>query len=172
MEMSSRSSVLARLRRARAGAARYVAALFAVAYLASGVAPCVAAASSPPAVGGAQEHVHHAHHEHGDSAAGPHHGHDAGVPSRHDSNGDSCPHCPLGGGPARGHDDHSTCAALDDLTNVASQAKAAPPALAPSLGPAAFTLPPPLASPLAPPPWRSASPSSVPLNIRHCVFLI
>jgi hypothetical protein len=169
--MSSRSSVLVRLRRSRAGAARYVAALFAVAYLAAGVAPCVAAASLPAADGAAQGHAHHAH-EHADSAAGSHHGHEDGVPSQHDGNGENCPHCPLDGGAARGHGDHSTCAALEDLTNVAPQAKVAPPALAPPLSPAAFTLPPPLASPPANPPWRSARLSSVPLNVRHCVFLI
>ena len=169
--MSSRSSVLVRLRRARAGAARYVAALLAVAYLAAGVAPCVAAASLPAADDVAQEHAHHAH-EQGASAAGSHHGHEAGVPSQHDGNGESCPHCLWDGGAARGHGDHSTCTALEDLTNVAPQAKAAPPALAPPLGLAAFTLPPPLAPPLAHPPWRSAQLSSVPLNVRHCVFLI
>jgi hypothetical protein len=172
---SGRSNVLARLRRWRAGAARYAVAWFAVAYLSAGVAPCAAAASAAEAAGGAAAHAQHSQHahEHGTGSAGAQHGHDAAeMPSHHDGGADSCPHCPLDGGAAPGHDDHSSCAALEDLTNAAPQAKSAPPALAPPLAAAAFTLPPPLASPLVTPPWRSAQRSSVPLNVRHCVFLI
>jgi hypothetical protein len=179
--MSGRSSVLARLRRARAGAGRYVAAVFAVAYLAAGIAPCAAAASATAAPGGAPEHARHAQHEqhaphaheHGAGSADSHHGHEpAAMPSHHEDGIESCPHCPLDGGAAPGQDDHSSCAALEDLTNAAPQAKSASAALAPLLGPAAFTLPPPLASPVAAPPWHRAQRSSVPLNVRHCVFLI
>jgi hypothetical protein len=170
---SSRSNVLARLRRWRTGAARYVVAWFAAAYLAAGVAPCAAAA----AAGGAAEHAHAQHvqhsHEHGTGSAGAHHGHDAAaMPPHGDGGADSCPHCSFAAGTTGAHADHSSCAALEDLTNAAPQAKSAPPALAPPLGAAAFTLPPPLASPLARPPWRSTPRSSIPLNVRHCVFLI
>jgi hypothetical protein len=103
----------------------------------------------------------------------------AAAPSGHDDASDDgrgahCPHCLGDGGVAGTHDDdHASCSALEDLTDVAvSQAKAAPPALGPLLGPAAFTLPPPLASPVAPVPSCAVRAPLVAINIRHCVFLI
>jgi hypothetical protein len=90
--------------------------------------------------------------------------------------GSHCPHCPaaLGGAAGVAHaNDHASCAALEGLADVAAaHVKDAPPPLAPLLTPAAFALPPPLASPLAAPHSRPAQGPSVPLNVRHCVFLI
>jgi len=87
-----------------------------------------------------------------------------------------CPHCPgaLGGAAGIAHgNDHASCAQVEDLANVAAaQVKDSSPPLAIPLVPAAFTLPPPLASPRATPQPRAARVPAVPLNVRHCVFLI
>ncbi|RPI59135.1 MAG: hypothetical protein EHM50_09695 [Lysobacterales bacterium] len=189
--MNQRANILARLRRWKSGASHYVVWLFAVAYVSAGVAPCAAAAGRATgdvdaAVGEHAESAHagHAERTHRDPVAAPHHGHEAQgapasddtAPAPSDGGGEHCPHCPPGfeRGAAIAHDDdHSSCSTLEDLTNVAaSHAKDAPQPLVPFVGLAAFTLPPPLASPLAPPPFRAARTPSVPLNIRHCVFLI
>jgi hypothetical protein len=186
--MNERANILAPFRRWNAGAARYVVASFAIAYLSAGMAPCAAAASgaaqAPGAAvrePGAVTHEAHGTHEQHVPAAHSHAGHEShdGTPSAHDGGasqqGTHCPHCPAAaGGVGIAHgDDHSSCAVLEDLADVAaSQAKAAPPPIAPLPGPAAFTLPPPLASPRAPPPSRAVALPPVPLNIRHCVFLI
>jgi hypothetical protein len=163
------------LRRWKSGAARYVVASFALAYVSAGVAPCAAAEGEADAgAAGVREHtaaqVGHAHHGHGahDVAAGAD---GAGAPT--DDDAKPCPHCLAGAAMAHA-DEHSSCFALEDLTNVAaSHAKDAPQPLAPSFGPAPFTLPPPLASPAAAPPLHAASAvPSVPLNVRHCVYLI
>jgi hypothetical protein len=70
-------------------------------------------------------------------------------------------------------EEHASCIARDDVrTATASHAKDAPQPLATPFGPTPFTLPPPLASPAARPPLPAVHSSPVPLNIRHCVFLI
>lgn len=164
--MNRRANILARLRRWKTGAGRYVVASFVAAYLSAGAAPCAAAAATQAtadAAGAAHElganaHEHHTVHDDGADDA----------PRGH------CPHCLTDAGalPMQAAD-HSSCLALEELTNVAApQAKDAPPSLAPPLGPAAFTLPPPLASPAAPPSLRAAAIPHVALNVRHCVFLI
>lgn len=177
--MSRRTSILERLRRLKNGAARQVVAVFALAYLAAGVAPCATAATQAAgdsvgierAVGthSEAEHGHHAHHAEHAQAAPDRHGTADGVPPPH--HGDRhCPHCPAGAAVAQA-ENHFTCFALDDLTNVAaSQAKDVSQALAPWFVVAPFTLPPPLASPIPPP--RTAAIAPVPLNVRLCVFLI
>lgn len=199
--MSHRANILGRLRRWNTRAARPVAALFAVAYLSAGAAPCAAA---PTRASGAADvaavHDHHAaaahdatsaheghaaDHQQGAAAPYSQHGHEGhgAVPAvAHDTapppaeHGSHCPHCPaaLGGAAAIAHgNDHASCAALEDLTNVAAaHVKDAPPPLAMPLVPAPFTLPPPLASPVGAPPSRAPRMPSVPLNVRHCVFLI
>ncbi len=179
--MNRRTNILERLRRWKAGAARYVVASFAAAYLSAGVAPCAAAASKPidngdAAVAIGQEHAGAAHSLHG------HEGHvsmpatPAPEPAPAGHGSDHCPHCPsaLEGAAEIGHgSDHSSCAALEELTNVAaSHANDAPQQLTTLFAPAAFTLPPPLASPLPAPPSHAVRIPAVPLNIRHCVFLI
>ena len=177
--MNHRANILGRLRRWNAGAARYVVASFAVAYLSAGVAPCAAAASQPTDDGNAtaigQEHAdvghsQHGHQGHGRTPATPE---TETAPAVHGS--DHCPHCPSAPEAAAviAHgNDHSSCATLADLTNVAaSHAKDAPQPPMPLFASAAFTLPPPLASPLAAPPSRARGPT-VPINVRHCVFLI
>jgi hypothetical protein len=148
---------------------------------------------SDVAHGGHVQHRQHAHHDagghvqHAQHDAGGHsqHGHaDGGMPAVHDTSpapaehgGDHCPHCPaaLDGAAAIAHgSDHTSCGALEDLANAAaSHAKDAPQPSAPPIGFAPFTLPPPLASPLAALPLPAAMrASSIPLNVRHCVFLI
>lgn len=177
--MNRRTNILGRLRRWKGGAARYVVASFAAAYLSAGVAPCAAAASEPmdngDAVAMGHEHAaahsQHAHQGHGSMPANPE---TAPAPDEHGS--DHCPHCPsaLEGAAAIVHgNDHSSCAALADLTNVAaSHAKDASQPLTPLFAAAAFTLPPPLASPPPRAPSRAVRIPTVPLNVRHCVFLI
>lgn len=180
--MSRRASILGRLRRLKTGAARYVVAAFGLAYLTAGVAPCATAASQgvgdPLAVvraDGDHAHAAHAHHAHRADSGHDNHGsavHDDPVPAMPDHGEHQCPHCPAGAGMAQSAD-HSSCFVLEDLTSVAaSQAKDAPQTLLHSFSSAVFTLPPPLASPAAPLPSRAAAIPPVPLNVRHCVFLI
>jgi hypothetical protein len=186
--MNDRANILALFRRWNAGAARYVLGSIAVAYVAAGVAPCAAAASraaeAPAAVVREDAAAAHAGHSAPDQRAPVAHSHDGhdshgGMPPARDDgagqNGKHCPHCPAAaGGAAIAHGgDHSSCAVLEDLTDVAaSKGKEAPQPVPPLPVPTAFTLPPPFASPLAPPPLRAAPIPPVPLNIRHCVFLI
>jgi hypothetical protein len=175
--MNDRANILARLRRWKSGAARYVVASVAVAYLAAGVAPCAMAANptpDEPSSAAPEDHRAHAPHhpvahaQHGDGAHGAGAATQDSAPAPADLGNERCPHCPLG---ARG--DHATCVALEDLTDAAaSHAKDAPQPLAPLLASAAFTLPPPLASPWPPPLLRAVRGASVPLNVRNCVFLI
>jgi hypothetical protein len=114
------------------------------------------------------------------SAAEPAHHHDHGgglEAAADDASSRHCQHCPVNANDGAGvpHDDgHSACAALEEVTNGAvPQAKDTLQTAAPLLSPAAFTLPPPLASPLgAPAPARTRLSASVPLNVRHCVYLI
>lgn len=173
--MKDRANILARLRRWKSGAARYVVAAFAVAYLSAGVAPCAMAARATEELGivGQEDHAAHeprqpvAHAQHG------HETHGAGAAAHEsvtalDLANEHCSHCPPG---AQG--DHTTCVALQDLTNVASShAKDAPQPLSLLLVPAAFMPLPPFAPPWSPPPLRDVRVASVPLNVRHCVFLI
>jgi hypothetical protein len=178
--MNRRTNILGRLRRWKAGAARYVVASFAAAYLSAGVAPCAAAASQPVDDGSAvaigQQHSDGAHSQHGHEGHGRMPATHQTAPALAEHGSEHCPHCPpaLEGAAAIAHgNDHSSCAALADLTNVAaSHAKDAPQPLMPLFAPAAFTLPPPLASPLAASPSRAVRIPTVPLNVRHCVFLI
>jgi hypothetical protein len=190
--MSRRASILGRLRRLKNGAARYVVAALALAYLSAGIAPCAIAAAQPvgdplETVRAGGEHLEsaHAHHDERGGSGLDHHGdhgshdsrdgqgtpvHGDHAPSAQDHGDHECPHCPAGAASAQSAD-HSSCFALEDLTNVAaSHAKDVPQPLAPTLACAAVTLPPPLASP--PPPLRAAAIPLVPLNVRHCVFLI
>jgi hypothetical protein len=182
--MNARANILARLRRWKTGVGRPVVASFAVAYLAAGVAPCVAA-SSQAAIDSAgavleiaaSSHDGNAVQEHGAAPAAPHHGHDAhagGPRAGHDADDDRPrEHCPHHlGGAAQAHHDHSSCSVVEDLSNVAAsqQKETSQPPVA--LVPVAFALLPPLASPAAPPPLRAVEVPPVPLNVRHCVFLI
>ena len=183
--MNRRANILSRMRRWKSGAGRYVVGAFAVAYLSAGAAPCAAAGREMHEVHSAvHEHVNvadqnHAAHEQRDPGAHSHHGHEApggavvthdSSPAPTDSGSRHCPHCPAG---TAIDDDHSSCLALEDLTNVgASQAKDTLQLLMPLFAPAVFTLPPVLASPRAPPPLRAVGVPPVPLNVRHCVFLI
>jgi hypothetical protein len=190
--MSRRENILARLRRWKSGGACHVVGLVAAAYLSAGLAPCAAAPSQAldgtAAVAREQAavaHQGHAQHESRDAGAHSQHGHaDGGMPAAQGTSpaspehgGDHCPHClaaPDGAAAISHGSDHSSCAALDDLTSAAaSHAKDAQQPSAPALASAPFTLPPPLASPLAAPPLRASTRvPSVPLNVRHCVFLI
>jgi hypothetical protein len=185
--MNDRTSILGLLRRWKTGAARYVVGAFAVAYLSAGVAPCLAVASRAAVdpAGTARNvevpsHEANAVHGRGGFDAHAHHGHEthAGTVPAHDEVTDDgrsahCPHCLGDGGAANAPDgDHASCSALDDFTDVAVPQGKVLPALAPSLGPAAFTLPPPLASPVGPVPSRAVRVPLVPINVRHCVFLI
>jgi hypothetical protein len=187
--MKHRANILARLRRSKAGRARPIVGLFAVAYLSAGLAPCAAASQATGEADLAvREHAaadeSHAGHQSRDDAAHSsrvHAGHGA-IPATHNTappaerGGDLCPHCPpaleAAAGIAHGTD-HSSCAALEGLTNVAAaHAKDFPAPAVPLLASAPFTLPPPLASPVAAPLHAVRFPPSVPLNVRHCVFLI
>jgi len=169
--MNPGSSTLARLRRWKAGAGRYVVGAAAVAYLSAGLAPCAMAAQDAEA---AHEHAAVAHESHGHHGAGAEHHDHAPLPA--DERGHSCPHCPAstnGDGAIACDDAQVSCLAFEDLTSAAaSHAKDSLQPLVPLFGGAAFTLPPPLASPRAPPPLRAAAVPVVPLNVRHCVFLI
>jgi hypothetical protein len=173
--MNDRANILARLRRSKSGAARYVVAAFAVAYFSAGVAPCAMATPRATHDGSAAARQGHAAHEPLHSAAHAHHGHEAHGADAHDGSPEPiqhgnahCPHCP----PAA-HGDETACVVLEDLKSVAaSHAKDAPKPLAPLLAAVAITLPPPHASPWRPPPLRAVQATSVPLNVRHCVFLI
>jgi hypothetical protein len=182
--MNGRANILSRIRRWKSGAGRYVVGTFAVAYLSAGAAPCIAAGRDVHELNAvAHEHVDaaresHASREQRNSSAHSHHGHEphGGAAQTHDGSpaptdsGRRCPHCPAG---TAIDDDHASCVALEDLTNVgASHAKDASQSLMPLFAPAAFTVPPALASPRAPPPLRAVGVPPVPLNVRHCVFLI
>jgi hypothetical protein len=184
MAMNDRANILARLRRWKSGAARYVVASFAVAYLSVGVAPCAMAAtratddvSTSARESAGVAHEHHVAHEPRHPVAHSQHGHEDHdvAAATHDNahaaadHGDErCLHCPPG---TQG--DHAACVALEDLTHAAAaHAKDAPQPLAPLLAPAAFMPPPPLASPWPSPPSYAVRVASVPLNVRHCVFLI
>lgn len=165
--MNDRANILVRLRRWRRGAARYVIGVFAVAYLSAGVAPCAMAATR------ATHDMHVTSHEHL-GVAHEHHAHGVGVathesvPAPADHGSEHCPHCPPGT-----HGDDTACFALEGLTNVAaSHAKDASQPVTPALVAAVFTLPPVPAAPWPPPPLRVARVTSVPLNVRHCIFLI
>jgi hypothetical protein len=172
--MNRRANILRRLRRFKTGGARYVVASFALAYVSVGIVPCAAAEVEVDSDAAAVRehtaaqvgHAHHGHEAHNVAAAA----NGAGAPT--DDGARHCPHCLAGAAMAHAVE-HSSCFALEDLTNVAaSHAKDVPQPLAPSFGPAPFTLPPPLASPAASPPSHAAAVPSVPLNVRHCVYLI
>ena len=175
--MSDRANIFARLRRWKRGAARYVVASFAIAYLAAGVAPCAMAATRAADSQSIVVHEDHPAHQPHHPVAHAQHGHEDhgadvathdSAPAPADHGSEDCPHCPPGT-----HGDHGSCVALEDLKNVAaSHAKDALQPLAPLLAPAAFMLPPPLAWPWPPPPSSAVRVASVPLNVRHCVFLI
>ena len=165
--MNDRASILVRLRRWKRGAARYVIGSFAGCYLSAGVAPCAMAttrathdthAASPEHAG-----VAHEHHAHGVGVAT----HES-VPAPADLDRAHCPHCPPG---TNGHD--AGCFALEGLTNVAaSHAKDASQSVTQALVAAVFAPLPLPAAPWPPPPLRVARVTSVPLNVRHCIFLI
>ena len=183
--MNRRTNILARLRRWKTGAGRYVVGSFAVAYLTAGVAPCAMASRPTKDVDTVvREHVDVAHDRHvlherqgvvhsqldHEAHGGTTAAHET-APAPADNRSEHCPHCFSGTVIAHG-DDRSSCFALEDLTNAAaSHAKDAPQPFAPSFGPAAYTLPPPLAA-ARPPPLRAVGVPPVPLNVRHCVFLI
>jgi len=164
--MNDRVNILVRLRRWKRGAARYVIGSFAVAYLSAGVAPCAMAATraTHDMHATSLEHVGvaHEHHAHGVGVA------HEGAPAPADHGRAHCPHCPPGT-----NGDDAACFALEGLSNVAaSHAKDAPQPVTPALVAAVFTLPPVPAPPWPPPPLRVARVTSVPLNVRHCIFLI
>jgi hypothetical protein len=175
--MNERANILARLRRRKNGAARYVVASFAAAYLWAGVAPCAMAATRATDEPSIVAYEDHAAHEPRHSAAHEQHGHEAhaaDAATDHDGRApadhakENCTHCPPGA-----HGDHAACVALEDLTNVAaSHVKDPAKPLAPLLAVAPLMLSPPLVSPWPPPPLRVVRGASVPLNVRHCVFLI
>ena len=176
--MNRRVSLIGRLRRIKSGAARCVVTSFAVAYLSAGVAPCAMAATRAVDEPSARQHAHIAHDHAGrqpaDSIAHSQHGHDVvaatfdgGAAPADEGNG-HCPHCPPGA-----QDDHAACVALEELTNVAaSSVKDVPQPHAPTLVAAVLMLPPLTVGPWPPPPLRAARVASVPLNVRHCIFLI
>jgi hypothetical protein len=175
--MNDRANILARLRRWKGGAARYVVASFAAAYLGAGVAPCAMAAPRATDETSIVAYENHAAQEPRHSAAHEQHGHEAHAadaaadhdgPAPVDHSKENCPHCP-----SSAHGDHAACGALEDLTNVAaSHVKDAAKPLVPLLMAAPLMLPPALVSPWPPPPLRAVRGASVPLNVRHCVFLI
>jgi hypothetical protein len=110
---------------------------------------------------------HGGHAEHGAAADG-----DAFA----DGRGAHCPHCPIGGegGAGGAHDnEHASCLTLEDLTSgLPSHAKEAPQALVPLDGPPELILRPPLAAAPALPASCAPRIPRVPLNVRHCVYLI
>ena len=191
------NGLFARIRRSRDRGARYVAAVVSMAYLATGLAPCLAAASAAASEAGVhldghspQAQLRHAAHadEQGhqtrEAASAQHHGHghhaaapmahvvDEPVPQR-----THCPHCldGLPSGAALAHDGApATCSVAAAITDVAAMKTGdTPPAQAvPILAPARFALPPPLGPPLARPAHLVERAPSVALNVRHCVFLI
>jgi hypothetical protein len=184
--MIRRSHILETIRRRRARLGGFVLAFFAVASVAAGAAPCF----SMGAAANAASPAHHASHSdsmpagHAMPASDHDHSHAAahdastptdGSPDSPSSPGD-CPHCPLAAS-MPGHaaaTTHSVCAAADDTSDFAQPGASSllPKYAAPAL---MYELPP--LRPDRPPGSRTSrvlvpSSSSVPLNLRHCVFLI
>src|SRR5688572_28120497 len=103
--MNDRANILARLRRWNGGAARYVVASFAVAYLSAGVVPCAMGAAQSTDESRIVAHEDHAAHEPRHPDAHARHGHDAhgagatagdSAPAPADHGNERCPHCPPG----------------------------------------------------------------------------
>lgn len=179
--MKRRINWLGVLRRQRSGLGRFVLAFFAVATVTMTGAPCFAMAAGAqvsPAMHHegmhagmtmvAHDHSHFAHaSEHG--ASSPHGSPD---PSH------QCPHCPLAA-PMSGYTttsgSHAVCAGLGGASDQAQAGVTMPPfkhiAAAPQFEPAASAVlrPPGTARAFVPP---ALARPSVPLNVRHCVFLI
>src|SRR5688572_33066996 len=122
--MNRRANILGRLRRWKAGGARYVIGLVAVTYLAAGVAPCAMAASRAAGdvdtvvrehavahEGRAVHETHGAAHLHdGHAAPGSNAAPHGSAPAPADRGG-HCPHC-FSGTDAAHASDRSSCVAL------------------------------------------------------------
>ncbi|HUF71661.1 MAG TPA: hypothetical protein VMR74_02060 [Gammaproteobacteria bacterium] len=166
--MRKRSNPLAYCRqRSRVLARALLPILFLGSLGAAGTCPAMAGAAAD---GAAADLVAHA--GHGDApSAGDHssdHGHDPG----HDHG--ACPHCPTesGSGASGGH---ALCAAFDEAANSKHASKPGPPdlKLAP---PAELQIVAAMREPLVESRrlalYHRLFPPSIPLNLRHCVFVI
>ena len=137
--------------------------------LAAASAPACAAmdAASGTPLSATQAHDSHAHSS--DSHAHAQHEHDSSSPA----STEPCPHCPLETGAANAG--HAVCAVGDGQTGAAiSQTSVGPDLPAAALLPhwmlpAADAIPPLIGARVR---QRTTLPPAVPLNIRHCVYLI
>jgi len=194
--MNRRTPILARLRKHRFGLGRAALAVFAVASVAAGAAPCFAMAVAGPAdpvADHAAQHgtdrsvQHGADHSVADDTQAGHVAHqhtrasattEAGTasPASHHNTPHHCPHCPLAASMA-GHESsnsHAFCSAVD-ATSDQVQPSASPAVLKHALLLATLEIP--HALPLRLPDaviTRTRAPryAAVAINLRHCVFLI
>jgi hypothetical protein len=180
--MHRRKSILAALRKQRDSVGRCVVVLFAFASLALSGGPCLpmaTASTAPPAAEEALAHgLHHLsasdHSIEPDHAVA--HGHAAASPAKAQHSAPAhCPHCPLTAAMA-GHapsSAHSFCSAVDGVADQTA-ASSLPTFAKVVLAGATFEIP--LPSSWRPPPIRFipavSPPTTVALNVRHCVFLI
>jgi len=116
-----------------------------------------------------------AHAGHGDApSAGDHssdHGHDQGHDQGHEHR--ACPHCPAESGGTSGG--HALCAAFDEAANSKHASKPGPLDLKLAM-PAELHIVEAIREPLVgrsrPALYHRVFPPSIPLNLRHCVFVI
>jgi hypothetical protein len=179
--MNGNTHILARMRRRKARGAFYAIALFLAAQLSAAITPCFAIG----AVARTGAHAPHgdvsAKTSHGGHGSGADHAPHAGYHASTDQTpepdgGPHCPHC-LGGVAVHGggleHDGQfEACATVEIVDSVPQSSLEhslkSPYAMA-SAVPILFPRPAARASPPRDPP---PVPIAVPLNIRHCVFLI
>ena len=177
------------LRRRRSGLGRFVLAFFAVATVTMTGAPCFAMAAGAhvaPAVHDDGMHTgmtmvahDHSHFAHEHSASSPHGSADPSLPHGSADPAHQCPHCPLAapmsGYTATASGSHAACAGLAGASDQAQAGVTVLPfkhiAAAPLFEPPASTVlrPPGVVRAFLPP---ALARPSVPLNVRHCVFLI
>jgi hypothetical protein len=176
--MNGRTNILAKLRRQRGRFGRFVLAVFAMGSFTLAGAPCFAMAAPPPTAR-VDQSAHAAHGDSGMHAHGHARAHADGISGTHEQSEHQfpkhCPHCPVTAamshhGPSSAH---AFCSALDD---VSDQSLSSLPTFAKHVVlVAAFETLPPLV--FHPPPRQltrelARARSPVPLNLRHCVFLI
>lgn len=138
--------------------------------------PCVGMAAAPAAASGAVEQhaAPPAHDAHGHGGAG----HAAEAAAAGERSGahahGACPHCPGTDGAAS--DTHALCAAVDDVSDFKRKPAAPGLDLVKAALPAAIgagALPAAAASRARRPElYHRAFPPAVPLNVRHCVFIV
>lgn len=163
--MGNRPRMFDALRRRKRAIGRVLLPLLAAVWFTSGASLCFGmSAESVREAPAAHDHDHAnhaAHHAPAHESASHEHG--------------SCPHCPNAVADAGIPASHVSCAALDDLADAGAAAKAVKSELPHALTAARIDVAasaPSHAFVRRPTPLAEPHSSTVPLNVRHCVFLI